>query len=248
MRFVARLRILALPALAVATIPACVMVPVPASLDKVEAPVSREDLRLAPGERVALVGGVDVRDEDQNLTCVRGEMKEAMGPSGSQVISDQDFRDWFHPWLDAVRRPRTLDELATVLEEPELQQRILRHKLRFLATVRVETTEGALEGPALPHIGGGVASYERRSDLTALLWDLSTATSAGEVHVAASGGGGFVGYGFYGMWTIPRTETAACRALGQALGALLTGREIPPPVERDTASPDPVELSPDRSH
>lgn len=207
----------------------CVMVPAPASVNDAELPVTRAQIRLSPAESVAVIGAPGTDDAEGDPECVRNAIRDATGEMGTtlRVLEPAEFEEFFYPWFDPVRRPQFVDALEAVLQDPTVQQRIAELALRYLISVTGQITKDEIEGPAIPHLLGGVATYHRAYELQAEIWDLREAKSAGQVVVGASGAGAFLGYGFYGMWAIPRAGSAACRGVGRTLAAILTGAELP---------------------
>lgn len=207
----------------------CVILPAPASVDDAEVPVTRAELKLSPSESVAVIGAPGTDDDEGDPACVRHEIRDATEEMGTtlRVLEPAEFEEFLYPWFDPVRRPQSVDALAAVLQDPAVQQRIAEIALRYLISVTGEITKDELEGPAIPHLLGGVATYYRAYELQAEIWDLREAKSAGQVVVDASGAGAFLGYGFYGLWATPRAGSAACRGIGRTLAAILTGAELP---------------------
>ncbi|NIM29685.1 MAG: hypothetical protein GTO67_12920 [Gammaproteobacteria bacterium] len=207
----------------------CVIIPLPGSVDDVSGADRGSQLAVAPGEGVAVVGERGVDDDSGRPDCVREEIEKAAKDMQHDlnIISVSQFQQTLYPWFDPVRRPESIDALEALLRDPEVQDRIASLNLRYLITVSGEEISGELEGPAIPHLLGGVATWHESIELRADVWDLTSGTTAGKVTVDASGDGGFVGYALYGLWLAPLPNGAACRGLGRTLAALIAGAELP---------------------
>lgn len=213
---------------------ACVIVPFPAYVDDVRGAASVDaELDVTPGEAIAVIGERGVKNDEGYPVCVSDELQQLVVDMGLdvRVIEASEFQQELYPWFDPQRRPESIGALKAVLVDPTLSEKLESTGLRYLVYVHEESSTEELTGPALPHLAGGVASLDIGVGLVADVWDLEHGRSLGSVHVDASGQGGFVGFGFYGVWMRPTTGSAACTAMGQALAAVVAGASVDDVVE-----------------
>jgi hypothetical protein len=210
----------------------CVIIPIPGSVDEIEGAERGAEMTVAPGESIAIIGDRGVDDDSGHPECLREEVEKASAEMrlDLRIIGVSQFQQTLYPWFDPVRRPESIDALEFLLREPEVQEGIASLNLRYLIHVSGHDIEGELEGPAVPHLLGGVASWHKETILWADVWDVTRGTAVGKVRVDASSDGGFLGYALYGLWLAPSPEGAACRGLGRTLAALIAGAEVPEDV------------------
>jgi hypothetical protein len=140
-----------------------------------------------------------------------------------RFVDHNAFRDALFPWFEANTAPRTPDELNQLLAKPLVQSRISQLGVGYVIAIAGGTTEkGGLRPFACGYIGGciGLSWWDRRTNLTVLVWNLEKGGEVGEVEAKASGTAIMPAF-LVPIPYIPMTETTACKELGRRLVELL---------------------------
>jgi len=197
-------------------------------------------------------GGRDAAD-DSFVDCVRESLRGALSAdaAGPRVMRGDDLRDALYPWFE-----EPLDEkaAAALLARSLTRQRMAEIGVRYVAIVNGATTSRLADGVGsggsgvmLCGAGAGGAGcfglmmWERRSSVSATLWDMKAGGSVGSLNVAVSGTNVMPALVLPVPLIMP-TESAACSTLGERLQRLLTTGEAPPPAKAPDGpdAPDPA--------
>lgn len=181
---------------------------------------------LEPGESVTLtlvldyVGGSPqeaAKLEAKLSECVHQALHEA--GQASKLIPPDEFRRLVFPGFDITTAPRSIESLVLLLKTPEFRQKIESLRLRYLISVR-EQTSSRSEGVAAGVEGFGApvgifgSTHEKTTTITARIIDMKTASQTDVVSTTAKS------TGFYGIVVIlpiivpPMSESAACQRFG----------------------------------
>ena len=159
------------------------------------------------------------KQEARLSECVQQALHEA--GRALKLIPSDEFRRLVFPDFDITSAPRSTDSLVALLKVPQFRQKIDSLQLRYLVTVREETSYSRSEavvggvggyGAALVILG---ATHEKRTELTACIIDMKSASETGVVTTTADS------TGFYGWVVIlpiivpAMTESTACQHFGR---------------------------------
>jgi hypothetical protein len=115
------------------------------------------------------------------------------------------------------------------MQKPVVRDRIVSLKLRYLVFLLKKPTVTDQHGGIA--CGGGAGGggcfgfkwWNRKSDLRAEIWDLSSANFLGEVNAQAYGTGVLPALLIPIPLYVPATDATACKDIGRYLGRALTG-------------------------
>jgi hypothetical protein len=158
--------------------------------------------------------------------CLQRALKE--GGQAVTLVPPDEFRRVVFPDLDSTSAPRSVETLASILEEPHVRQKIDSLQLRYLITVREVTTSGSeLVGGAGGDMGGAFwvigASQRKTTRLLARIIDIKNPKEPGEINTWAHSSG------FYGVFMIlpiivpTVTESPACKRFGREIVRFISG-------------------------
>jgi hypothetical protein len=166
------------------------------------------------------------RSQTEVADCLRSSMKSA-NPN-LQFIELDVFRNALYPWFAPSTTPQSLEELASVMKNPLVQERMNSIGVRFVILVTGYTDEGDMDGPMFGAAGPGAAgvlgyaSSDRETNVSVIVWDEKEMLSLGDVEVKKTGSVKVIGLIF--PIVIPTfTEGPACKEIGVRLVRLLTG-------------------------
>jgi SAM-dependent methyltransferase len=187
---------------------------------------------LEPGETLTVVldyvGGSPeeaAKLEARLSECVQQALHEA--GQASKLIPPDEFRRLVFPGLDITTAPRSTESLVSLLKVPQFRQKIDSLRLRYLITVREESSSQsenvAIVGgyPPAPILG---SAREKRTNLTARIIEMKSASETGAVSTTAES------IGFYGVVGIvpiivpPMTDSKACQRFGSEVVKFISSR------------------------
>lgn len=163
--------------------------------------------------------------EDDFMDCVGNKMSKA---TGIQVVANDDFVDSMFPWLEPSTAPQRPEGVTRLLARDAVADRIAESGVRYLIWVDGATRQidsgGSLTCTIGPAGGGciGFGWWEKESDYQAVVWDISTAKTAGSVSTNVTGTSALIGI-VVPLPFIARVQGTACDRLATQLGAFLRG-------------------------
>jgi hypothetical protein len=188
---------------------------------------------VEPGDALTVVldyggGSPDeaAKQEARLSECVQQALHEA--GRALKLIPSDEFRRLVFPDFDITSAPRSTESLVLLLKVPQFRQKIDSLQLRYLVTVKQEETSSRPEGFG---VGGGYpgiailgATHKKRTELTACIIDMKSASETGVVSTTAES------TGFYG-WVIilpiivpAMTELSACQHFGREVVKSISSR------------------------
>lgn len=185
---------------------------------------------IASHEAVVLLAKPHVEGitaEDDFMDCVGDRMSRA---TGILVRSNDEFVDSMFPWLEPSTAPQRPEGVTRLLAKDVVADRIAASGVRYLVwvdgTTRQTDSGGSITCTLGPAGGGciGFGWWEKESDYQAVVWDLSTARTAGSVSTNVTGTSALLGI-VLPLPFIARVESTACDRLATQLGGFLRGEE-----------------------
>jgi len=165
--------------------------------------------------------------EDDFMDCVANKMASS---GGIQVRPNDAFVDSMFPWLEPSTAPQRPEGVTRLLSRDVVAERIAESGVRYIiwidGTTRQIDSGGSLTCTVSPAGGGciGFGWWEKESDYQAVVWDLTTARTAGSVSTNVVGTSALVGV-LIPLPFIARVQGAACDRLAAQLGAFLRGED-----------------------
>ncbi|MGH8516980.1 MAG: hypothetical protein ACREUE_05930 [Panacagrimonas sp.] len=178
------------------------------------------------GESVVVLGRRhrgDRETEESFNKCVSSSLQTRKLP----IYAEKAFVDAMFPWLEPRTAPMSSEALATLLDEPEIAQRVRATGVRFMVWIDGETEKvdsGGSMGCAISPAGGGCLGFgwwEKESKYEVSVWDIENRAPVGKVSVNASGTS-YMPALIIPIPMIARTEAAACEGVASQIGELLT--------------------------
>lgn len=148
--------------------------------------------------------------------CVQQALHEA--GRALKLIPSEEFRRLVFPDFDITSAPRSIESLVSLLKVPQFRQKIDSLQLRYLVTVKEETSsrsEAVAVGGGYPGWGILGSGHEKRTELMARIIDMKSASETDVVSTTAES------TGFYGLVVIlpiivpAMTESTACQHFGR---------------------------------
>ena len=165
--------------------------------------------------------------EDDFMDCVGDKMA---GAGGIQVRPNDAFVDSMFPWLEPSTAPQRPEGVTKLLSRDVVAARVAESGVRYIIWIDGATRKtdggGSMTCTLGPGIGGciGFGWWEKESDYQAVVWDLTTARTAGSVSTNVTGTSALVGV-LVPLPFIARVRGAACDRLAAQLGAFLRGED-----------------------
>lgn len=163
--------------------------------------------------------------EDDFMDCVGNKMSKA---TGIQVVANDKFVDSMFPWLEPSTAPQRPEGVTRLLAKDVVADRIAESGVRYLIWVDGATRQidsgGSITCTLGPAGGGciGFGWWEKESDYQAVVWDISTARTAGSVSTNVTGTSALLGV-VVPLPFIARVQGTACDRLATQLGTFLQG-------------------------
>ncbi len=183
---------------------------------------------IATHEAVVLLAKPHVEGitaEEDFMDCVADKMARQ---TGIQVRSNDEFVDSMFPWLEPSTAPQRPEGVTRLLAKDVVAERIAASGVRYLIWVDGATRQtdsgGSITCTLSPAGGGclGFGWWEKESDYQAVVWDLTTARTAGTVSTNVTGTSALLGI-LVPLPFIARVQGTACDRLATQLGGFLHG-------------------------
>ena len=184
---------------------------------------------IAKGEGVVILAKPQVEGagaEQDFISCV-GE-RLARGGEGLSVYGNEQFQDTMFPWFEPSVAPVRAENVAIVLDQPQVSRRLEETGVRFIVWLDGNTRRtdggGSLACGAAPGMVGciGFGWWEKQSDYQATIWDLRSAKSAGSVSTNVVGTSAILGLGVP-LPFIARVQNTACDRMAGQLRTFFKG-------------------------
>ena len=165
--------------------------------------------------------------EDKFMDCVGDKMSAT---TGIKVKPNDEFVDSMFPWLEPSTAPQRPEGVTRLLARDVVAERVAQSGVRYIIWVDGATRQtdsgGSITCTLSPAGGGciGFGWWEKESDYQAVVWDLTTAKTAGSVSTNVVGTSALVGV-LIPLPFIARVQGAACDRLAAQLGAFLRGED-----------------------
>jgi hypothetical protein len=165
--------------------------------------------------------------EDKFMDCVGDKMSATMG---IKVKPNDEFVDSMFPWLEPSTAPQRPEGVTRLLARDVVAERVAQSGVRYIIWidgVTRQTDSGGSITCTLGPAGGGCIGFgwwEKESDYQAVVWDLTTAKTAGSVSTNVVGTSALLGV-LVPLPFIARVQGAACDRLAAQLGAFLRGED-----------------------
>lgn len=165
--------------------------------------------------------------EDDFMDCVGDKLAKS---TGIQVRPNDAFVDSMFPWLEPSTAPQRPEGVTKLLSRDVVAQRVAESGVRYIIWIDGSTRQtdsgGSLTCTLSPSIVSciGFGWWEKESDYQAVVWDLTTARTAGSVSTNVTGTSALVGV-LVPLPFIARVQGAACNRLATQLGAFLRGED-----------------------
>ena len=185
---------------------------------------------IAAGEAVVLLAKPHVEGisaEDKFMDCVGDKLASS---TGIPVRPNDAFVDSMFPWLEPSTAPQRPEGVTKLLARDVVAERVAQSGVRYIIWIDGSTKQtdsgGSLTCTLGPAGGGciGFGWWEKESDYQAVVWDLTTARTAGSVSTNVTGTSALVGV-LVPLPFIARVQGAACDRLATQLGAFLRGED-----------------------
>lgn len=186
----------------------------------------RSAVAIGLGKSLTFTFARDFRlDPEEIVECVSQALQRS-DPT-LRIVSAGEFLRTAFPDLEPEAAPRSPSYLALLLDNDTFRRRIAPLEIRYIVSLSGATEQREEGVVGLPHIAAGV-TWERKTQLTAWVFDLKVRSKRGEAVASAKGQPAF------GMmrvppflWGIPaRTESEACREFGDRVARLIQHDEI----------------------
>jgi hypothetical protein len=189
----------------------CVPIPTPAVATLEHAPSAELD-PLEVGEAVAVMSS---RDGATRFIadCVRKDL--AGGLRQNRVLTEDEARDAFFPWLEPSQMPRTDEQAQTFITRPAVAAKLQDLRLRYLVVVDVTSSES--EGQGGEALFAGAAFLKASARAGAQVVDLAGGCCRPGGVADATGIQGYAHVMIYGFIVLSSVEQAACDRLSAAL-------------------------------
>lgn len=185
---------------------------------------------IAAGEAVVLLAKPHVEgmtSEDDFMDCVGNKLQAS---TGIPVRPNDAFVDSMFPWLEPSTAPQRPEGVTKLLARDVVAQRVAESGVRYIIWIdgntRTTDSGGSLTCTIGPGGGGclGFGWWEKESDYQAVVWDLTTARTAGSVSTDVTGTSALVGV-LIPLPFIARVQGTACNRLSTQLGEFLQGED-----------------------
>jgi hypothetical protein len=180
-----------------------------------------EPIDIGAGEKVAILGRRDAGHYETDQDFVEC-LSDKMDHSNFQVMSEQEFIDALYPWFEPRTAPKHLKRLKRLMQEPIIQEKVRREKIRYLVWLDGEIESHGMSGAMSCGMGPagagcfGYTSWDKNAMFEAIVWDLVDLTEEARIRVDSEGTSYIIGI----VAPIPLltpVESQACAGLGQQL-------------------------------
>lgn len=183
-----------------------------------------EPLLLDSSEKLVVLGRRDAGHYETGVDFSDCVGRVLQSNSEMQVISELDFIDAFYPWFEPRIAPKSLSRLKRLLEEPELNNKLVELDVRYMVWIDGQTNTVDSSGSMGCSIGPGGAgcfgfsSWDDESSYEAIVWDLTSFKEKGRVNVDSEGTSYLVGV-VIPVPFIARVQNDACVGIGNQIKA-----------------------------
>jgi len=180
-----------------------------------------EPIDIGVGEKVAILGRRDAGHYETDrdfIECLANRLDH----SSFQVMSEQDFVDALYPWFEPRTAPKHLKRLKRLMQDPVIQEKVRREKIRYLVWLDGEVESHGMSGAMSCGVGPagagcfGYTSWDKNAMFEAIVWDLVDLTEEARIRVDSEGTSYVIGL----VAPIPlltRVESEACSGMGKQL-------------------------------
>jgi hypothetical protein len=190
---------------------ACVPVPTPPVIT-LEEPPSADLEPLEMGEGVAVVPS---REGATGFVADCVQKGLVGGLRRNRVLTADEARDAFFPWLEPSQMPRGDAAVQTFVARPAVAAKLRALALRYLVVVDLSTTDDDLEGGELLLAGGAFGKASAR--VSAEIVDLEAGCCRPGGAARATGIRGYAHVVIYGVIVVSSVQQPACDRLSAAL-------------------------------
>lgn len=184
-----------------------------------------QDIGFEPGEALTIVNASPATLDDI-FQCVEHALyKEAPDLT---FVSPSMFRDSLFPWFEPATAPHSVEELAEVLGNPAVRQRMEGFALRYVIAVSGDTDEntdtwgGCFGGYAGAGCVGGLL-LNKKTELAATILDVKHLRQISELAASGSGSSQAGMIVIVPYVTVNSTESSTCRVLAERIVQVLRG-------------------------
>ena len=174
----------------------------------------------------ATVLSANVKDKSF-AECVQKELENYIPIL--KFIPEDKFREALFPWFEPSTSPQSIEGLGSMMNNLLVQDRIRSIGIRFVIFVAGHESKGKFGGPFFAGGGYGAVgalgytSSDRKSEISAVIWDIKEMASLGDVQVEKSGSFKWIGL----ILPIPipdSTRSGACSEAAKRISNCLTGK------------------------
>lgn len=186
------------------------------------------DTIISPGDGIVIfhsrsgTSGAPISRIKSKRFAKRVEKTILKNRPGQLFVGERAFRDALFPWFETNTAPNSPTELPKLLARPLVKDKISELGVRYVIFIGGGTLSADGFPGVIPTYYGyfGLAWWERKTSLTAAVWDLKRAGEVGKAESTASGTAVMPAF-FFPVPIMPMTETTACKELGRQLVELL---------------------------
>lgn len=191
-------------------------------------PYKKTDAVIQKGDEVVVLARKQHSDheaEQDFVRCISDSLRDS--GKGIKVRNSKKFEDKMYPWFEPSLAPLNTDDLAKLLDKPDVMKQLRKTGVRFLVWLDGSTDRVASGGgiTCAAGIGGagclGLAWWEDDARYDATVWDVKHLTSAGTIHADVKGRSVMPAI-VIPLPFITRPKHRACRGLTHQLEEFLT--------------------------
>ncbi len=190
---------------------------------------SRRAVTAVQADDTIVILGRAKHTDDETEASFTECVNDALAGRSSRLslMTEADFVDAMFPFFEPRLAPTNLDDLAKVLNDPLVAEKVTETQVRYLIWLdgNTETVDqGGTMTCSIGAAGGGCFGlnwWERDSSYEATIWDMSNLNAAGYIS-ADSTGTSFLAGIVLPIPIIARTGKAACEGLAEQLSDFLT--------------------------
>ena len=184
---------------------------------------------IGADEAMVLLGRASYNDRQTEASftdCIADIL--ARGRSPIRLVPSEQFKDDLYPWFEPRLEPTSTDQLAKLLSEPGVKQRVEEAKVRYIAWIEGDTArvdQGGSMSCTISTFGGGcfgMSYWKEDAKYQASIWDLQTMTATGQISADATGTSYLAGL-VIPIPILARPGNAACKGLAKQLAEFMRG-------------------------
>lgn len=189
---------------------------------------SRRAVTAVQADDTIVILGRAKHTDDETEASFTECVNDALAGRSSRLslMTEADFVDAMFPFFEPRLAPTNLDDLAKVLNDPLVAEKVTETQVRYLIWLdgNTETVDqGGTMTCSIGAAGGGCFGlnwWERDSSYEATIWDMESVNAAGYIS-ADSTGTSFLAGLVLPIPIIARTGKAACEGLASQLSDFL---------------------------